>query len=113
MKIAYKTELGIYYNAKVEEALSSKKFEKYKNQISLIFTSPPFPLNRKKKYGNFQGEEYIEWLSGLALKFKDFLKDDGSIVIEVGNSWEPGLPTMSTLALRSLLAFLYLILQMF
>ena len=33
------------------------------------------------------------------------LKPDGSIVIEVGNGWNPGAPTMSTLALESLLEF--------
>ena len=106
MRIAYKTELGVFYNGKVEEALKSKKFDKYKKKVNLLFTSPPFPLNRKKKYGNLQGEAYIDWLSGLAIQLRDYLKDDGSIVIEVGNSWEPGIPVMSTLALKSLLAFL-------
>jgi DNA modification methylase len=106
MKIAYKTQNGIFYNSKIEKVLSSKKFEKYKGQIDLIFFSPPFPLNRKKKYGNLQGEEYIEWLSGLAILFKEYLSEKGSIVIEVGNSWESNVPVMSTLALKSLLAFL-------
>ena len=106
MKIAYKTEKGVFYNGKIEEVLSSKKMEKYKGKINLIFTSPPFPLNRKKKYGNKQGDEYVEWLADLAILFKDYLTDDGSIVMEVGNSWNPGEPTMSTLALKSLLAFL-------
>lgn len=106
MRVVYKTKLGIFYKGKIEEALESSKFNKYKGKVSLIFTSPPFPLNRKKKYGNLQGEEYVEWLSNLAVSFKDLLKDDGSIVIEVGNSWEPGIPAMSTLALKSLLAFL-------
>lgn len=106
MKIAYKTKYGVYYNGKIEYALGSNKFNKYKGKVSLIFTSPPFPLNRKKKYGNLQGEEYVNWLSNLAISFKDYLKEDGSIVIEVGNSWEKGIPAMSTLALKSLLAFL-------
>lgn len=106
MKIAYKTNNGIFYNSKIEKVLSSKKFEKYKGQIDLIFFSPPFPLNRKKKYGNLQGEEYTEWLSGLAVLFKEYLSEKGSIVIEVGNSWESNVPVMSTLALKSLLAFL-------
>jgi site-specific DNA-methyltransferase (cytosine-N4-specific) len=106
MRVAYKTKLGTFYNGKIEDALASSKFKKYKGQVSLIFTSPPFPLNRKKKYGNLQGEEYVKWLSDLAVSFKDLLKEDGSIVIEVGNSWEPGIPAMSTLALKSLLAFL-------
>lgn len=106
MKIAYKTDHGIFYRANIEKVLSSRKFIRYKGEINLIFFSPPFPLNRKKKYGNLQGEDYIQWLSNLAISFRDFLSDDGSIVMEVGNSWESGLPVMSTLALKSLLAFL-------
>lgn len=106
MKIAFKTDKGISYNGKIEKVLESKKFEKYKGNVNLIFTSPPFPLNRKKKYGNLQGEEYIKWLSGLSEKFKEYLTEDGSIVMEVGNSWEPGIPVMSTLALKSLMEFL-------
>lgn len=106
MKIGYKTQFGIFYNGKIEDALTAKKFDQYKGKVNLIFTSPPFPLNRKKKYGNLQGEEYIAWLSDLAVKMKEYVRPNGSIVIEVGNSWEPGIPVMSTLALRSLLAFL-------
>lgn len=106
MRIAYKTDLGVFYNGKIEDAIKSKRFDKYKNKVNLLFTSPPFPLNRKKKYGNFQGQEYIDWLSDLAVQMKKYVKERGSIVIEVGNSWEPGMPVMSTLALKSLLAFL-------
>lgn len=106
MKIAYKTDNGIFYNGKIEKVLASKKFDKYKGQINLLFTSPPFPLNRKKKYGNLQGQEYIDWLADLAVLFRDYIAEDGSIVMEVGNSWEKGQPVMSTLALRSLLEFL-------
>lgn len=76
-----------------------------RRKVSLIFTSPPFPLNRKKKYGNLLGQEYLEWLAGLAPQLVRLLKPDGSIVIEVGNSWNPGEPTMSTLAMESLLEF--------
>ena len=106
MKIAYKTEYGIFYKGTIEKVLASKKFEKYKGKFDLIFFSPPFPLNRKKKYGNLQGEEYVQWISDLSRIFRDFLSEKGSIVIEVGNSWESGVPVMSTLALKSLLAFL-------
>lgn len=106
MKISYQTRFGTFYEGTIESALESIQFEKYKGQINLIFFSPPFPLNRKKKYGNLQGEAYIDWLSELAPKFNEYLADDGSIVVEVGNSWEPGLPVMSTLAIRSLLAFM-------
>src|SRR5690606_33600166 len=37
--------------------------------------------------------------------FREMLTSDGSIVIELGNAWEPGEPIMSTLALEALLAF--------
>ena len=106
MKKAYKTKMGIFYEGTVEQVLKSEEFKKYKNKVNLVFTSPPFPLNRKKKYGNLQGQEYIKWFAELALLFKDYITEDGSIVIELGNSWEPGKPVMSTLALKALLAFL-------
>ena len=90
---------------KAESVLTSSQAQKYKGKVNLIFTSPPFPLNRKKKYGNLQGEPYIQWLEEMSLLFKDFLAKDGSIVMEVGNAWEKGSPVMSTLALKSMLAF--------
>ncbi len=88
-----------------EQAFKSSRFEKYLSSAQLIFTSPPFPLNRKKAYGNLTGEAYVDWLASFASQFKRYLRDDGSIVIEIGNAWEQGHPTMSTLALEALLRF--------
>lgn len=88
-----------------EDFLASPAGHKYRGRVQLIFTSPPFPLNRKKKYGNEVGEEYVEWLARFAPLFKKLLTPSGSIVMEMGNAWEPGLPVMSTLALRALLEF--------
>jgi DNA modification methylase len=105
MAIAYQTPFGTFHSGKAETILCAPEFVAYKKKVDLIFTSPPFPLNRKKKYGNLQGQEYIDWLAGFAPLFNEFLKPKGSIVIEVGNSWEPGRPVMSTLALEALLAF--------
>src|SRR5439155_9680593 len=45
------------------------------------------------------------WFASMAPLLRQMLTADGSIVIELGNAWEPGRPVMSTLALRSLLAF--------
>lgn len=103
---AYRTARGVMIQGTAEAALASPLLERYKGKVQLIFTSPPFPLNRKKQYGNQQGEAYVKWLSGFAPLFCEFLKPDGSIVVEMGNAWEPGKPAMSTLALRALLAFL-------
>ncbi len=74
-------------------------------QVQLVLTSPPFPLNAKKKYGNKTGQEYVDWLSSLAPLLSDLLKPDGSIVIELGNAWVPGRPVQSLLSLESLMAF--------
>jgi site-specific DNA-methyltransferase (cytosine-N4-specific) len=90
---------------KVEEFLDSDVGLAYRGKVKLIFTSPPYPLHRKKRYGNLRGDEYVAWIEKLAPRFRDLLCDDGSIVIEIGNSWNPGEPTMSTLALEALLKF--------
>ena len=103
--LAYQTKFGRLFHGKAEEVLKSPYFRSLVGQIQLIFTSPPFPLRRKKRYGNLVGAEYAAWLSSFAPLFRDLLRDDGSIVIELGNAWEPGQPTMSTLPLRSLMDF--------
>jgi DNA modification methylase len=88
-----------------DEILQSGALERFEGKVNLVFTSPPFPLNRKKRYGNKNGEEYIEWLSSYGPLLKKMLTPDGSIVMEVGNSWQQGSPIMSTLPIRSLLRF--------
>ncbi|KAA0271024.1 MAG: site-specific DNA-methyltransferase, partial [Chloroflexi bacterium] len=94
------------YRGLAEDVLRSTLLKEYRGKVQLVLTSPPFPLNRKKKYGNRQGEEYVEWLAGFAPLLSEFLTKDGSIVVELGNAWEPGEPIMSTLALEALLRFL-------
>lgn len=104
INVAYKTSTGLMYHGKCEEVLREYK-EKNGEPVNLIFTSPPFPLNRAKKYGNMTGDEYLEWLKDLARLFASVLTEDGSIVIELGNAWEPGAPVQSTLPMEALLAF--------
>lgn len=101
-KIIYDTDLGAMYHGSVEDFLESGLGRGLRDEVQLIFTSPPFPLNRKKKYGNKLGTEYLDWLGGLAEQLGDLLTDDGSLVVELGNAWEPGEPVMSTLALEAL-----------
>jgi hypothetical protein len=103
---AYQTKWGKMYHGKAEALGEKKRLWRYKGKVRLILTSPPFPLNRKKRYGNLQGEEYKNWLADFAPIFKELLEPRGSIVMEVGNAWEPGEPVMSPLALESLLTFL-------
>lgn len=96
---AYETAFGSMYNLTIEEALESSHFEMLKGTVNAIITSPPFPLVKKKKYGNDTGEAYVSWLEKLAPRLTELLSDDGSIVIEIGNAWVKGTPEMSTLPL--------------
>lgn len=104
MDIAYRTKNGIFFHGDTTH-LSNHDILLVSNRLAnLIFTSPPFPLKRKKKYGNKNGQDYIDWLVNVVNHLLQFLEEDGSLVIEVGNAWEPGLPEMSTLPLEALLA---------
>jgi len=63
--------------------------------VDLIMTSPPFALVRKKEYGNVDANEYVEWFKPFGSLFRRLLKPNGSFVIDMGGSWNPGLPTRS------------------
>ena len=103
--VVYQTSHGKVINAKIEDALSFPDVKKLRGKVNALITSPPFPLVKKKKYGNETGQTYLKWLEGLAPRLADMITDDGSIVIEIGNAWEKGIPEMSTLPLEALLAF--------
>jgi len=105
LNVAYQTAYDRMLHGLSDDILKSGELDRFEGQVNLVFTSPPFPLNRKKRYGNKNGEEYIEWLSSYGPLLKKMLTPDGSIVMEVGNSWEQGLLVMSTLPIRSLLRF--------
>jgi len=66
-----------------------------KESVNLILTSPPFGLVRKKSYGNEDADQYCEWFRPFAEGFHRVLKDDGSLVIDIGGAWVPGQPTRS------------------
>lgn len=105
-RVAYNTELGTMFHGTFEQCFEEGCLDLWKGKVQLLFTSPPFPLNRKKEYGNLVGKEYIDWLASLAPVFTEMLTPNGSIVIEIGNAWQPGEAVMSTLSLEALLAFL-------
>jgi site-specific DNA-methyltransferase (cytosine-N4-specific) len=100
---AYGTELGTMFRGKIEDFLDAKGAE-LAGTVQLVFFSPPFPLNRKKAYGNLNGDEYLGWLGGLAPRLAKLLKPGGSLVMELGNAWVQGKPAMSLLPLKALMA---------
>lgn len=102
----YETELGAAYCGDSLKVLKSRPLQEHAGKVQLAFTSPPFPLNTKKSYGNLQGEEYIRWFAKFAPLLREMVTEDGSIVIEIGNAWMPGQPTMSTHVMEAFLRFL-------
>ena len=63
--------------------------------VNLIVTSPPFGLLKEKEYGNVAAGEYNDWIKPFGEQFHRVLKEDGSLVIDLGGSWERGQPTRS------------------
>src|SRR5262245_59050117 len=73
----FATALGRLYCGHSERVLATRNVQRYKGQVQLVLTSPPFPLSTQKKYGNFQGEAYIEWFAQFAPLLRDYLAPSG------------------------------------
>ena len=72
--------------------------------VNLVFTSPPYALHFKKEYGNVHKDDYVEWLLSFAHDIHRILADDGSFVLNIGGSYNKGVPTRSTYHFKVLLA---------
>ena len=97
--IGYETNLGqcICGNSlELIEMLQDKS-------ISLVVTSPPFALQRKKTYGNEEQEKYVDWLCEFGELVYKKLKEDGSFVIDIGGAYEKGEPSYSLYQFKTLI----------
>lgn len=91
MRKFYKTKLGSIYYADSLQYMPTLE----DGEVNLVMTSPPFGLVRKKDYGNADAHEYLDWFRPFAEQFERVIKDDGSLVIDIGGAWIPGQPTRS------------------
>ena len=91
MKEFFKTKFGSIYHADSLEYMPTMN----NGEVNLIMTSPPFGLVRKKDYGNVDSHEYLNWFRPFADHFTRILREDGSLVIDIGGAWIPGQPTRS------------------
>ncbi len=71
--------------------------------IDLIVTSPPFPLLRKKSYGNEEQEAYVAWLGQFGAAARRVLKETGSFVLDVGGAYRKREPFRSLHQFRVLI----------
>jgi DNA modification methylase len=98
---AYVTPLGAAYCGDSMQLLEDLP----DNSVSLVMTSPPFALERKKAYGNVGKTEYVDWLAGFAEIVLQKLRPDGSLVIDIGGSYKKGVPSRDLYPFRVLLKF--------
>jgi len=98
-KPAYTTSNGAMYIGDSLELLESFPDE----SISLVMTSPPFALQRKKEYGNLEQHEYVDWFLSFAKVVNKKLKPDGSFVVDFGGSYMKGVPARSIYNFRVLI----------
>ena len=71
--------------------------------IDLVLTSPPFALQRQKKYGNVDQNEYVDWLLSFAVEIKRVLKSTGSFVLDLGGAYRKRRPVRSLYNYRVLI----------
>jgi site-specific DNA-methyltransferase (cytosine-N4-specific) len=97
----YKTNLGKAFCGDSLELIPQLE----DNSIDLVMTSPPFALLRKKEYGNEDQSEYVEWLAKFGALILPKLKEDGSLVIDLGGAYQKGAPIRSLYNFRVLIHF--------
>jgi len=74
------------------------------SSVNLVVTSPPYALHFKKSYGNVSKADYVEWFKPFAAEILRVLTGDGSFVLNIGGSWNPGAPTRSLYHYKLLIA---------
>ena len=93
IELVYQTENGKAFRGDSKDIVGTRYLRK--DSVDLIVTSPPFALESPKRYGNETKENYLDWLESFFEGWKYVLKETGSIVIDVGNSYEKGGPKRS------------------
>jgi DNA modification methylase len=74
------------------------------HSVEAVITSPPYALEFKKEYGNVAKADYVRWLLPFAREIKRVLKKDGSFILNIGGSYNPGQPSRSLYHFKLLIA---------
>lgn len=99
--LIYSTPLGTAWLGDAVEALPVVCDPE---SVDLIVTSPPFALLNKKDYGNESQDDYVRWFQPFADEFWRALKPSGSLIVDLGGTWEPGRPVKSLYAFELLIS---------
>lgn len=88
----FETDRGIYVWANAEDAIGYVE----KGSVDLIMTSPPYPLLKKREYGNVEQRKWVDWMVGLCEGWMPLFSKTGSMMLNLGNAWVPGAPAESS-----------------
>ena len=99
-KAYVRTKLGAAYLGDSLQVLRELPEE----SIDLVVTSPPYALHFKKEYGNASKGQYVEWFLPFAREIFRVLTDNGSFVLNIGGSYNKGVPTRSIYHFKLLIA---------
>src|SRR5688572_4213721 len=72
-----KTHRGRLCHGLAVPVIEQPYLSRVRGKVQLIFTSPPFPLKRNKRYGNETGQDYVKWLPAFGQTFRSMLATDG------------------------------------
>ena len=72
--------------------------------LNAVITSPPYALHFKKEYGNVDKDDYVDWFLPFAREIKRVLRKDGSFILNIGGSYNRGVPTRSLYHFKLLIA---------
>lgn len=78
--IAFSTDLGVAIWGSCTNA-----FKNLNEEISLILTSPPYPLRQPRAYGNVEVNQYIDFICSSLEPVVKHLKLGGSITLNLSN----------------------------
>ncbi len=96
----YATPYGAAYLSDARDVLASLP----DGSVNLVVTSPPYALHFKKEYGNVAKADYVELFLTFARHLYRVLADDGSFVLNIGGSYNKGMPTRSIYHFKLLVA---------
>lgn len=78
--LAFSTKLGIGIWGDAR-----KIFEKSTEPIHLMLSSPPYPLQAPRAYGNVKEAEYVDWICYMIEPIVRNLLEGGSVVLNISN----------------------------
>lgn len=98
--LGYSTDLGLALWSNSEDV-----FGHLGEPISLVLTSPPYPLANPRAYGNVPIAQYVDWLCSMLEPLVRNLKDGAVIALNVSNDvFETKSPARSTYRERLVIA---------